>query len=111
MSGRPIKRTLRDRGLPHERPVTDAPICQDTPSGGLDDLLTSAEVGHDALVNLSREEAFQAADDVAFGPASGDASGDVVAGRLVELRCFRNQLLLFRSYLVLTKQLIHDVQC
>ena len=29
---------------------TDAPICQDTPSGGLDDLLTSAEVGHDALV-------------------------------------------------------------
>ena len=64
---------------------TDAPICQDTPSGGLDDLLTSAEVGHDALVNLSREEAFQAADDVAFGPASGDASGDVVAGRLVEL--------------------------
>ena len=63
---------------------TDAPICQDTPSGGLDDLLTSAEVGHDALVNLSREEAFQAADDVAFGPASGEASGDVVAGRLVE---------------------------
>ena len=40
--------------------------------------------GHDALVNLSREEAFQAADDVAFGPASGEASGDVVAGRLVE---------------------------
>ena len=47
--------------------------------------MTSAEVGHDALVNLSREEAFQAADDVAFGPASGAASGDVVAGRLVEL--------------------------
>ena len=66
-------------------PGIDAPICQDTPSGGLDDLLTSAEVGHDALVNLSREEAFQAADDVAFGPASGEASGDVVAGRLVEL--------------------------
>ena len=44
-------------------------------------LLTSAEVGHDALVNLSREEAFQAADDVAFGPARGEASGDVVAGR------------------------------
>ena len=65
------------------RDGTDAPICQDIPSGGLDDLLTSAEVGHDALVNLSREEAFQAADDVAFGPASGDASGDVVAGRLV----------------------------
>ena len=46
--------------------------------------MTSAEVGHDALVNLSREEAFQAADDVAFGPASGDASGDVVAGRLID---------------------------
>ena len=128
---------------------TDAPICQDTPSGGLDDLLTSAEVGHDALVDLSREEAFQAADDVAFGPASGEASGDVVAGRLVELHpdddgaiegrvgvsvaasieavptgghprrgrdragaagCFRNQLLLLRSYLVLTKTLSHDIQ-
>ena len=47
--------------------------------------MTSAEVGHDALVDLSREEAFQAADDVAFGPASGETSGDVVAGRLVEL--------------------------
>ena len=47
--------------------------------------MTSAEVGHDALVDLSREEAFQAADDVAFGPARGEASGDVVAGRLVEL--------------------------
>ena len=47
--------------------------------------MTSAEAGHDALVNLSREEAFQAADDVAFGPASGEASGDVVAGRLVGL--------------------------
>ena len=55
----------------------DAPICQDTPSGGLDDLLTSAEVGHDALVNLSREEAFQAADDVAFGPATVRALGGV----------------------------------
>ena len=46
--------------------------------------MASAEIGHDSLVDLSREEAFQAADDVAFGPASGDASGDVVAGRLVE---------------------------
>ena len=63
----------------------DAPICQDTRSGGLDELLASAKIGHDALVNLSREEAFQAADDVAFGPASGEASGNVVAGRLVEL--------------------------
>ena len=80
-----LHRCMQKDARQHERPVTDAPICQDTPSGGLDDLLTSAEVGHDALVDLSREEAFQAADAVAFGPASGDASGDVVAGRLVEL--------------------------
>ena len=72
------------RDAPICQDTPSGPICQDTPSGGLDDLLTSAEVGHDALVNLSREEAFQAADDVAFGPARGEASGDVVAGRLVE---------------------------
>ena len=29
---------------------TDAPICQDTRSGGLDDLLASAEIGHDAVL-------------------------------------------------------------
>ena len=43
-----------------------------------------AEVCHDALVDLSRKEAFQASDDLAFGPAIGGASGDVVAGWLVE---------------------------
>ena len=51
---------------------------------GLGDGLACAEVGHDALVDLSRKEAFQASDDLAFGPAIGGASGDVVAGWLVE---------------------------
>ena len=63
---------------------TDAPMCQDTRSGGLNDLLASAEIGHDALVDLSRKEAFEAPDDLAFGSAIGGASGDVVAGGLVE---------------------------
>ena len=35
-------------------------------------------------LDLSRKEAFQASDDLAFGPAIGGASGDVVAGWLVE---------------------------
>ncbi len=51
---------------------------------GLGDGLAGAEVGHDALVDLSCKEAFKASDDLAFGPASGGASGDVVAGWLVE---------------------------
>ena len=51
---------------------------------GLGDGLACAEVCHDALVDLSRKEAFQASDDLAFGPAIGGASGDVVAGWLVE---------------------------
>ena len=51
---------------------------------GLGDGLACAEVCHDALVDLSRKEAFKASDDLAFGPAIGGASGDVVAGRLVE---------------------------
>ena len=59
-------------------------MCQDTRSGGLNDLLASAEIGHDALVDLSRKEAFEAPDDLAFGSAIGGASGDVVAGGLVE---------------------------
>ena len=45
----------------------------------LGDSLACAEVCHDALVDLSRKEAFQASDDLAFGPAIGGASGDVVA--------------------------------
>ena len=63
---------------------TDAPMCQDTRLGGLNDLLASAVIGHDALVDLSRKEAFEAPDDLAFGPAIGGTSGDVVAGGLVE---------------------------
>ena len=51
---------------------------------GLGDGLACAEGCHDALVDLSRKEAFQASDDLAFGPAIGGASGDVVAGWLVE---------------------------
>ena len=83
---------------------------------GLGDDLACAEVGHDALVDLSRKEAFQASDDLAFGPAIGGASGDVVAGWLVESHadddeCFRHQLLLPRPYLVLTKPLRLDIQC
>ena len=62
---------------------TDAPMCQDTRSGGLNDLLASAEIDHDALVDLSRKEAFEAPDDLTFGSAIGGASGDVVAGRLM----------------------------
>ena len=36
----------------------DAPICQDTRSGGLDDLLASTKISHDALVDLASEETF-----------------------------------------------------
>ena len=56
---------------------TDAPMCQDTRSGGLNDLLASAEIGHDALVDLSRKEAFQAPDDLPFGSAVRRAACDV----------------------------------
>ncbi len=41
-------------------------------------------VGYDALVDLAREEAFQAADDVFFGEAFCGATSDVVDGGLVE---------------------------
>ena len=47
----------------------DAPICQDTHSGSVCDVLTSAEVGHDALVGLASEETFEAPDDLTFSPA------------------------------------------
>ena len=62
-------RSLTSCGFPssarHRPPTlspdgTDAPMCQDTRSGGLNDLLASAEIGHDALVDLSRKEAFAA---------------------------------------------------
>ena len=38
---------------------TDAPICQDTRSGGLDELLASAKIGHDSLVDLASEKRFR----------------------------------------------------
>ena len=63
---------------------TDAPICQDIGSGGLGEVLARAEVCHDALVDLAGEEAFEAPDDLAFGPAISGAACDVVAGRLVK---------------------------
>ena len=62
---------------------TDAPICQDTRSGGLDDLLASAEIGHDALVDLASEATFQAPDDLSLGSAVRRAACDVINGRLM----------------------------
>ena len=41
-------------------------------------------VCHDPLVDLAGEEAFEAPDDLAFGPAASSPSCDVVDGRLVE---------------------------
>ena len=47
--------TLREGfGVPTSPLVgSDAPICQDTRSGGLHDLLARAEIGHDSLVDLA----------------------------------------------------------
>ena len=58
-----------DRQINSEDRRSDAPICQDTRSGGLDDLLASAEIGHDTLVDLASEETFQAPDDLSLGSA------------------------------------------
>ena len=62
----------------------DAPICQDDRLGGLDVCLARSIVCHDPLVDLAGEEAFEAPDDLAFGPAASSPSCDVVDGRLVE---------------------------
>ena len=62
----------------------DAPICQDTPLGGLRDGLARAEVCHDALVDLAGQEAFEAPDDLASGPAVSGPSRDVINSPLVE---------------------------
>ena len=62
---------------------TDAPICQDTHSGSVCDVSTSAEVCHDALVDLAREETFEAPDDLTFGAAVGRTSHNVVDRWLV----------------------------
>ena len=61
----------------------DAPICQDTRSGGLDELLASAKIGHDSLVDLASEKTFQAPDDLPFGSAVRRAACDVINGRLM----------------------------
>ena len=62
----------------------DAPICQDDRLGGLDVCLARSIVCHDPLVDLAGEEALEAPDDIAFGPAASSPSCDVVEGRLVE---------------------------
>ena len=40
-------------------------------------------VCHDPLVDLAGEEAFEAPDDIAFGPAASSPSCDVINGRLM----------------------------
>ena len=62
---------------------TDAPICQDTHSGSVCDVSTSAEVCHDALVDLAREETFEAPDDLTFGATVGRTSHNGVDRWLV----------------------------
>ena len=62
---------------------TDAPICQDTRSGGLDDRLASAEIGHGALGDLASEDTFQTPDDLSLGSAVRRAACDVITGRLM----------------------------
>ena len=66
-----------DREWFRTRKGIDAPICQDTRSGGLDELLASAKIGHDSLVDLSRAKTFQAPDDLPFGSAVRRAACDV----------------------------------
>ena len=47
-------------------------------------MFSGSVVGHDPVVRLAGEEAFQASDDVFFGEAFGGATSDVVDGGLVE---------------------------
>ena len=47
---------------------TDAPICQDTPSGSQVCGLARSVVCHHALKDLAGEKAFETADDLPFGP-------------------------------------------
>ena len=76
---RVLRSHLRDR----RQEGFDAPICQDTRSGGVADVLTIAEVCHDALIDLASEKAFETPDDVPFGPAICPTSDDIVDCRLV----------------------------
>ena len=58
-------------GFPPNTPEgTDAPICQDKRLGCLRDVSAHAEVCHNTLVDFTGEEAFEAADDLASGPAA-----------------------------------------
>ena len=54
---RPVPEVAKQHGVSAQTGI-DAPICQDTRSGGLDDLLASAEIGHDSLVDLASEKTF-----------------------------------------------------
>ena len=84
LSARTLFIRQRSRAETTVRDGIDASICQDTHLGGLGDVLANAEVCHDALVDLAGEEAFEAPDDLTFGPAVRCASCDVVDSRLVE---------------------------
>ena len=55
-------------------------------------MLSGFVVGHDAVVGLAGEEAFQAADDVLFGEAFCGATSDVVDGGLVESHSYYRYL-------------------
>ena len=50
-------------------------------SGDLDDRLASANIGHDPLVDLAGEDALQAPDHFACGPAVRGAAHDGVDGQ------------------------------
>ena len=66
------------------RLIQTPPICQDKRLGCLRDVSAHAEVCHNTLVDFTGEEAFEAADDLASGPAASRPAGDVVDRRLVE---------------------------
>ena len=79
----PTRKQRDPRTLSSPAEGIDAPICQDTRSGGVADVLTIAEVCHDALIDLASEKAFETPDDVPFGPAICPTSDDIVDCRLV----------------------------
>ena len=73
-----------DRQVSSQERRSDAPICQDKRLGCLRDVSAHAKVCHNTLVDFTGEEAFEAADDLASGPAASRPAGDVVDRRLVE---------------------------
>ena len=62
--------TACPRPPPRRDPGIDAPICQDKRLDCLRDVSAHAEVCHNTLVGFTGEEAFEAADDLASGPAA-----------------------------------------